>query len=85
MTLAIIKPVWMCGECHTVHDDEEDAVKCCSPEIIEGYACITCSKFYQDDDEADACCNTDQAEADAGVIMATARERELHGQSRLFD
>lgn len=50
------KPLWKCGECCEIHDDEDAARECCMPEVYEIYGCPVCDKVHDEEDAALSCC-----------------------------
>ncbi len=50
---------YLCTECDTVHDDEEDALDCCAPLVEEIYLCPVCSLGYDREEDAIDCCGWD--------------------------
>lgn len=81
---------WLCRECDTAHESEEEAQDCCRPGISEGYLCPVCRVFHEDHDDAEACCYALVEHGEIGevdplrVTMATRTEREMAGQHALF-
>lgn len=49
---------WKCSSCGEEHEDEQDAIDCCSPYYEEGFRCEVCNTEYEIDEEEDAekCC-----------------------------
>lgn len=80
MTAAHPPEVWRCGECFTVHDDEDDARDCCPQRIEEGYACPVCGEFHEEEAAAIACHDWDPDRP----ISPTVLELEAAGQLRLI-
>lgn len=50
------KPLWKCGECGEIHDDEDGARECCMPRVYEMYGCPVCDSVHDDEDAALKCC-----------------------------
>ncbi|TRO24866.1 hypothetical protein EQ826_15520 [Ectopseudomonas mendocina] len=49
-------PLWQCGKCREIHEDEDGARECCMPEIYELWQCPECKKVHDEEHEANACC-----------------------------
>lgn len=79
MSAAHAPEAWRCGDCETVHDNEDDARECCAPRIEEGYLCPVCRGFLLREEDALACHNWDPEKP----IPPTAAELEAAGQLRL--
>ncbi|WP_157662643.1 hypothetical protein [Sulfuriferula sp. AH1] len=78
----VIEPKFRCGECHELHDDEDEARFCCVPSVVEVYICPICHTEYDHDEEAAIeCCGFDP---DGPPPPPTAAELEAAGQERLF-
>lgn len=41
-------PLWKCGECGDVHEDEDEARECCMPRIWELWQCPECKKVHDE-------------------------------------
>jgi hypothetical protein len=54
-----IKALYQCGACREIHDDEDEAMDCCRPDIIELYECPVCKANHNDEDKALTCCGVD--------------------------
>jgi hypothetical protein len=50
------KPLWKCGHCEEIHDDEDDAQDCCRPEVRELWGCPECEKVHGEESLAVSCC-----------------------------
>ena len=75
-----LKSVFKCGECGEIHDEENEAVECCQPNISEGFLCPVCQEFFFDEESALACHEVDED----FVPPPTAAELEAAGQMRLL-
>lgn len=42
-------PIWKCGECGEIHDDEDGARECCMPDIYELWQCPECKKVHDEE------------------------------------
>jgi hypothetical protein len=51
-----ISPAWECSHCGEWHDNEDDAIECCEPTIIEGWQCDSCGECYRLEENAKSCC-----------------------------
>ena len=51
-------PLWKCGECSEVHDDEDEAMECCRPAIHELFGCPVCKSNHDDESAALKCCGS---------------------------
>lgn len=51
-----LDPIWICPECGEEHDDEDDAINCCQPDM---WKCSECGKEFDDEQDADDCCSED--------------------------
>jgi len=71
-----IETKWQCGECHELHDTEDDAEDCCRPNITQVYLCPKCGDACQYKDEAIECCEED-GEKDPDEEHADALEVDL--------
>ena len=56
-----IVPKWECGECHEIHDFEDEAIDCCRPDVFEVYCCPICNEAHEDEEDALHCCNAEVA------------------------
>lgn len=55
---------WECGRCGELHDDEDEAGKCCQPVVNMKWECSECGKVYDDEGDAKGCCaNSDATES----------------------
>lgn len=79
--MSTLEPKWRCDECGEIHDTEDDAHECCSPEVTEGYLCPVCRTFHLEEDGALECCGYDP---DGPLPPPSAEELEAAGQMRLF-
>lgn len=48
--------MWQCGDCGTLHENEDDAEECCRPEVYEVWRCDSCGKQHDEETEAESCC-----------------------------
>lgn len=48
---------YQCPNCDVLHNDYEDALYCCEPEIERKYFCWVCDKEHSLEDWADQCCD----------------------------
>lgn len=72
---------YRCGECGDSHNDHDEALECCPPQINEVYLCGHCHEDYgHDEDAAENCC--DDVDPDA-LPIASQQELEAAGQMRL--
>ncbi|WP_236213968.1 hypothetical protein [Metapseudomonas otitidis] len=49
-------PLWKCGHCDEIHDDEDSANDCCRPDVYEMWGCPKCKKVFEEEHEAAECC-----------------------------
>lgn len=78
--MATVFVKWRCDGCGELHEDEECARECCTPEVVEVYQCSVCHLRFEDEWEADEHCNTHN---DDEPDEPTKAELEAHGQQRL--
>lgn len=71
---------WRCGDCETVHANEDDARECCAPLIDGGFLCPICRGFLLREEDAIACCDLYPDKP----ITPSALELEAAGQLRLI-
>ena len=50
------RPLWKCGECGGVHDNEDGAGECCRPMIHELWGCPVCEAVHDKEKDALHCC-----------------------------
>ncbi len=50
------KPLWKCGECGEIHEDEDGAGECCRPMIHEMWGCPVCGEAHDKESLALRCC-----------------------------
>ncbi|MGI9573868.1 hypothetical protein ACRYJU_07250 [Alloalcanivorax xenomutans] len=57
--------VFKCGECGSIHFDEDSARECCMPEILEMYQCPICQAVHDEEEDAEQCCGVETARCPA--------------------
>lgn len=72
---------YRCGECDEIHDDEEDALDCCRPKVVQVYVCPSCGLDHDIEGDAIECCETS---ADDEAHRVNPIDLEAAGQQRLF-
>lgn len=78
---------YQCEDCEKIHDDEDDAQKCCAPEVVDVYVCGKCGEGFAymtkreqetAKQEAEQCCTDEE-----GNEIITLADLEEVGQLRL--
>lgn len=78
--MATVITKYECGLCGELHDEEEDARSCCSPEVRELFKCSDCDEVFLDEMDAGEHCSSHY---DDKPDMPTHAELEAAGQQRL--
>ena len=54
--------VYVCPECYQEHEDEQDAIDCCPPDIIceVRFKCSECGELCETEQEAEECCEEEE-------------------------
>jgi len=82
--MSTIESKWECGDCHELHDYEDDAHECCRPVVREVFICPQCDDVHSSHSDAVDCCEPDPDELDPPRRGPTPLELEAMGQTRLF-
>lgn len=50
--------IYECPQCGELKEDEQDAERCCAPEVEEfdGFRCNECYSLHKDREDAENCC-----------------------------
>ncbi len=75
-----IEAQFPCRWCDELHDDEDEAILCCSTSIDAIYTCPICKERHPAEKLAIDCCGFDPETNPAPI---SAEELEAHGQLRL--
>lgn len=75
-----LEPKWRCEECLTIHDDEDDAIECCQPDVSMIWVCPRCGEIHGEEAMARDCCGGEDGEP----VRLSPEELEALGQQRPF-
>lgn len=76
---------YKCGQCGELHDDHDEARKCCPVSIYEVYQCPICKIDHHHSQQAEECLANCMEENPQYKYMASMQELEAIGQQRLFN